>query len=166
MPLFTITQVKVVEYNAENPSSLTDQAGLNEILFEVSAMRDVAMRYRYAVPPGRTFTQGSAYDIADWGGTGMPNIAIVDWTDLPTADEFLLLRDFFVRSGVPTVICSPEQLEYEKGRLRCGDSQSILFTSVSLSTNYLSAAMIRIRYTRLYSRRCLSREFLSLQAGP
>jgi uncharacterized circularly permuted ATP-grasp superfamily protein len=25
-----------------------------------------------------------------------------------------------MRTGVPTIICSPEQLEYEKGRLRCG----------------------------------------------
>ena len=35
-------EVKFVEYNAENPSSLTDQSGLNEILLEVGAMRDVS----------------------------------------------------------------------------------------------------------------------------
>ena len=28
------SDIKFVEYNAENPSSLTDQAGLNEILFD------------------------------------------------------------------------------------------------------------------------------------
>jgi hypothetical protein len=115
-------EVKVVEYNAENPSSLTDQSGLNEILFEVSAMRDAAMRYKLTqFRPAEHLLKALLRTFADWGGAGVPNIAIVDWTDLPTADEFLLLRDYFVRSGVPTLVCSPEQLEYENGRLRCGD---------------------------------------------
>jgi hypothetical protein len=56
----------------------------------------------------------------EWGGVGAPNIAILDWNDLPTADEFILLEEFFASCGVPTVICAPEQLAYEQGRLRCG----------------------------------------------
>ena len=56
----------------------------------------------------------------EWGGAGVPNIAILDWEGLPTADEFVLLLDFFTLSGVPTIICAPEHLEYEKGKLRCG----------------------------------------------
>ena len=39
-------EVRFVEYNAENPSSLMDQAILNEILLEVGAMRDVSKRYQ------------------------------------------------------------------------------------------------------------------------
>jgi len=39
-------EVKFVEYNAENPSSLTDPTGLNEILLEVGAMRDLSKRYQ------------------------------------------------------------------------------------------------------------------------
>ena len=35
-------EVKFVEYNAENPSSLPDQPGLNQVLFEVSARARVA----------------------------------------------------------------------------------------------------------------------------
>ena len=34
-------RLSFVEYNAENPSSLTDQAGLNHIMFEVPAMRHI-----------------------------------------------------------------------------------------------------------------------------
>src|ERR1044071_7018525 len=37
--------VKFVEYNAENPSSLPDQRGLNEVLFELPAMREFARRH-------------------------------------------------------------------------------------------------------------------------
>lgn len=114
-------EVKFVEYNAENPSSLTDQAGLNEILLEVGAMRDMAKRYQLRqFCPEKHLLNVLLNTFREWGGTGVPNIAILDWNGLPTADEFVLLGDFFVRRGVPTVICAPEQLDYEKGRLRCG----------------------------------------------
>ena len=113
-------EVKFVEYNAENPSSLTDQLALNEVLQEVGAMRDMAMRYSLTqFSPAEHLLDELLNTFREWGGSGVPNIAILDWTGLPTAEEFILLRDFFVRSGVPTLICSPEQLEYQKGRLRC-----------------------------------------------
>src|SRR5207253_6653794 len=42
---------------------------------------------------------------------------------LPTSHEFTLLSEYFNSRGVPTVVCSPEELEYEGGRLRRGDFQ-------------------------------------------
>jgi len=115
-------EVKFVEYNAENPSSLTDQAGLNSILMEIGAMRDIATRYSLAqFGPAERLLESLLNTFREWGGSGVPNIAILDWIDLPTADEFVLLRDFFISRGISTVICSPEQLEYEKGRLWCGE---------------------------------------------
>jgi hypothetical protein len=57
----------------------------------------------------------------EWGGKGAPNIAILDWADLPTEHEFVLLRNYFVGSGVPTIICTPDELEYSGGRLRRAD---------------------------------------------
>jgi hypothetical protein len=114
-------EVKFVEYNAENPSSLTDQAGLNEILLEIGAMRDMANRYYLCqFYPEQQLLNALLHAFRDWGGAGSPNIAILDWNGLPTADEFVLLRDFFVSRGVSSTICAPEQLDYEKGRLRCG----------------------------------------------
>lgn len=115
-------QVKFVEYNAENPSSLTDQAGLNQILFEVTALQTFAERYRL-----RQFNSADALlkslldTYREWGGNEMPNVAIVDWVDLPTAGEFELLRNHFVGNGVPTIVCSPDELEYEDEKLRRGD---------------------------------------------
>ena len=114
--------VKFVEYNAENPSSLTDQKGLNEILLEVGAMRDIAKRYRLRhFSPERHLLTSLLNSYREWGGTGAPNIAILDWEGLPTALEFILLQEFFASSGIPTIICTPAELTYENGRLRCGD---------------------------------------------
>jgi hypothetical protein len=115
-------EIKFVEYNAENPSSLTDQAGLNEVLFEVPAMQRFAERYRLRqFDPAAALLSALLETWREWGGRSSPNVAIVDWKDLPTADEFTLLRNYFVGRGVPTVICSPDELEYAGGRLRRGD---------------------------------------------
>ncbi len=115
-------EIKFVEYNAENPSSLTDQAGLNDVLLEVGAMRATAERYKLRhFSPVESLLNALLDTFREWGGVGAPNVAIVDWEGLPTADEFVLLRIFFAGRGVPAVICTPEQLEYEKGRLRCGE---------------------------------------------
>jgi hypothetical protein len=49
-----------------------------------------------------------------------PVIAIVDLKDLPTTKEFELFRDYFESSGYDAVICSPEELEFDDGKLFYG----------------------------------------------
>jgi hypothetical protein len=114
--------IKFVEYNAENPSSLSDQEGLNRILFDLPAMSILAQRYRLQQfsPVARLLATLLAV-YREWNGNAVPNIAIVDWKNLPTASEFILLRDHFAARGVRTIICSPDELEYNRDRLRCCD---------------------------------------------
>jgi hypothetical protein len=114
-------EIKFVEYNAENPSSLSDQEGLNRLLFEIPAMATFAKRYRlreFSVVERLRETLLSIY--REWGGIGAPNIAILDWENLPTAHEFVLLRDAFAEHDIRTIICSPDELEYVDHELRCG----------------------------------------------
>jgi hypothetical protein len=115
--------VKFVEYNAENPSSLHDQRGLNEVLLEVPAMREFARRHSLRqFDPAAALLSTLTETFREWcGGPRVPNVAIVDWQDLPTSHEFVLIRDFFNSRGVPAVVCSPDELEYAGGRLRRGD---------------------------------------------
>jgi len=114
-------EVRFVEYNAENPSSLTDQAGLNQVLFEVPALRAFSERYRLRqFNPVANLLEALLLTYTEWGGKGVPNIAILDWEGLPTSPEFVLLRNYFVGCEVPTIICSPDELEYSGGNLRRG----------------------------------------------
>jgi uncharacterized circularly permuted ATP-grasp superfamily protein len=46
-----------------------------------------------------------------------PQIAIVDWREVPTYSEFELLRDAFVAAGVPTIIVDPRELVFDHDRL-------------------------------------------------
>ncbi len=115
-------QIRFVEYNAENPSSLSDQEGLNRVLREIPATAHLARRYRlreFSVVEKLRETLLNVY--REWGGTDAPNIAILDWKNLPTAHEFVLLRDEFAAHGIRTIICSPDELDYSDNKLRCGD---------------------------------------------
>jgi glutathionylspermidine synthase len=114
-------EIKFVEYNAENPSSLSDQEELNRVLFELPAMATFARRYRLRqFSPVERLLETLLSTYREWGGTAVPNIAILDWENLPTSNEFVLLRNHFTAHGVPTIICSPDALEYQSGELRCG----------------------------------------------
>ena len=117
-------RIKFVEYNAENPSSLPDQPGLNQVLFEVDALSRLAARYRLHQPdPVAALLASLLETFREWSGAARraPNVAILDWADLPTRHEFTLLRNYFVSRGVPAIICTPEELEYGRGKLRRGD---------------------------------------------
>lgn len=113
--------IKFVEYNAENPSSLPDQSGLNQILFKVKALEAFSERYRLRqLDPVEALLKALLATYREWGGRDTPHIAILDWADLPTANEFILLRNYFVSRGVPAIICAPDELEYTGGKLRRG----------------------------------------------
>src|SRR5690606_17070986 len=47
------------------------------------------------------------------GGRELPTIGIVDWKDVPTANEFILYQEYFEREGISTLILSPDELEYD-----------------------------------------------------
>ena len=49
-----------------------------------------------------------------------PVIAIVDLKDLPTQKEFELFRDYFEANGYDALICAPDQLEFDNGKLYFG----------------------------------------------
>ncbi len=114
-------EIKFVESNAENPSSLPDQEELNRLLSELPAMATFAKRYRLRqFSPVERLLETLLSTFREWGGSGVPNIAILDWKDLPTSSEFVFLQEHFSAHGVPTTICSPDDLEYEQRQLRCG----------------------------------------------
>jgi glutathionylspermidine synthase len=121
-------EIKFVEYNGENPSSLSDQEELNRLLFELPVMASFARRYRLRrFSPVERLLETLLTTYREWGGTGVPNIAILDWENLPTSNEFVVLRDHFAAHGVPTIICSPDDLEYRDRQLRCGAFRIDLF---------------------------------------
>jgi uncharacterized circularly permuted ATP-grasp superfamily protein len=52
-----------------------------------------------------------------WGGSGLPNIAIIDWRGVSTYSEFLLMKEHFETRGSKVRIADPAELEFRNGRL-------------------------------------------------
>src|SRR4051812_13111247 len=50
-----------------------------------------------------------------------PHIAIVDLKGMPTQKEFELFKEYFESQGYPSIICSPDELEWTGSRLRTRD---------------------------------------------
>ena len=66
-----------------------------------------------------------------------PQIAIVDLKGMPTLKEFELFREFFEARGYPSIIASPDELEFKDGRLRAGDFEIDIVYKRLLVNEYL-----------------------------
>ena len=113
-----------IEYNAESPGGLAFGEGLGELFSQFPVMQAVARTYPYRLLPIRKRILDTLLEcFYHWGGRRQPNIAIIDWREVRTFNEFLLCQEAFEAAGYPTRIGDPRDLEYRDGRLRLGDFQ-------------------------------------------
>jgi hypothetical protein len=111
--------IRFAEYNAESPAGPAYTQRLCEIFDALPVMsrfkegRNVSF-YR-TIP---TLLNALIQSYHDWGGRQpAPQIAIVDWRDVPTWSEFEIIRDAFEAAGVPTVVCDPRDLAFDGRQL-------------------------------------------------
>jgi uncharacterized circularly permuted ATP-grasp superfamily protein len=113
-----------VELNGESPAGIAYADAAYEIFSSLPVMRRFGERYTLRTMPGRQLmldTLLEAYrEYAGAAAADKPSIAIVDLKGLPTQKEFELFREFFESRGHGAAICSPDELEFSGGRLRCG----------------------------------------------
>lgn len=112
-----------VEYNAESPGGLLFGETLSYIFRGLPMFDEFARHYRvhsFACSPLILTQLLDGYRA--WGGTGRPNIAIVDWRGVRTYREFELAQAYFHSQGFEAGIFDPEELEQDnQGRLHAGD---------------------------------------------
>ncbi|MEK6279631.1 MAG: circularly permuted type 2 ATP-grasp protein [Acidobacteriota bacterium] len=114
-----------VELNGESPAGIAYVDAAYNIFSRLPVMKRFAETYNVRPLYGRRFMLEVLLDsYAEFLGRqpdSVPQIAIVDLKGLPTQKEFELFKQFFEGEGYPTVICSPDELVFENGRLRTGD---------------------------------------------
>jgi hypothetical protein len=112
--------LQAAEYNAESPAGF----GYTERLAGVFEQLPVMRRFRATFDVEAYSLTSKMLDALmmsyrDWGGTAQPpTIAIVDWRNVPTWSEFEILQERFTSLGVPTIVCAPEELEFDGRNLR------------------------------------------------
>jgi hypothetical protein len=113
-----------VELNGESPAGIAYADSATEIFKSLPVMKRFMERYDITGFEGRPQLLEVLLQCWDefCGGKAerKPLIAIVDLKDLPTQKEFELFRDFFESSGYDAVICSPDELEFDAGKLYFG----------------------------------------------
>lgn len=110
-----------VELNGESPAGIAYADSASKIFSELPVMRHFSEEFNVRTFSGREKMLDvllRAYE--EYLGKKpehKPLIAIVDLKDLPTQKEFELFKEFFESEGFPSVICSPDELEWDGSRL-------------------------------------------------
>ena len=111
--------LRFTEYNAETPAGGAYNDVLTETFYGLPIVREFLKRWDLRPLPARHNVLHALLDAyRQWSGTlAVPRIAIVDWAEVPTRNEFVLFQDYFARQGVESVIADPREMEYTGGRL-------------------------------------------------
>lgn len=111
-------RLRFVEYNAETPAGMSYADELASAFMELEPIKQFQQYYHIHNMPVQPDLLGALLDAwRQWGGTGTPQICIVDWQDLPTHNEHEICRDYFIANGCPTILADPQELEYRNGHL-------------------------------------------------
>ncbi len=111
--------LRFTEYNAETPAGNAYSDVLTEVFLGLPAMREFLKQYELRSAPTRHLLLHILLDAyRTWSGSRQtPRIAILDWRDVPTYSEFVLVADYLRTQGIDCVIADPHEAEYRSGRL-------------------------------------------------
>jgi uncharacterized circularly permuted ATP-grasp superfamily protein len=127
--------------NGESPAGIAYADAAFEIFERLPVMKRFAETYALRRFEGRPLMLKVLLDcFAEFLGRKAdraPHIAIVDLKGLPTQKEFELFREYFASQGCPSVIASPDELEFTNGRLRSRDFEIDIVYKRLLVNEYL-----------------------------
>jgi hypothetical protein len=111
--------LKFTEYNGESPAGAGYSEALSDIFRALPVMEEFRKRFAvHSYPLSAKLLDALMTTYVDWGGgTKRPQMAIVDWREVPTWSEFEILKDRFERMGIPVVLADPRELEFDGKRL-------------------------------------------------
>lgn len=115
--------LKFTEYNAETPAGAGYGDALTTAFLSLPVMAEFRKEYHLLPLPAAPGVEHSLLSaFRQWSGTReAPRIAIVDWAEVPTRNEFVLFQEFFQHNGLECVIADPRHMEYRDGKLYSGD---------------------------------------------
>jgi hypothetical protein len=130
-------ELRVVEFNAETPAGQAYTDVLTEVFYGLPVMRAFLRRYEARPLPARPGLLNSLLGAhQQWakGASTRPRIAILDWREVPTYSEFMLVAEYARSQGLECVIADPREVEYRDGALLVeGAPVNLIYKRVLLS---------------------------------
>jgi len=107
--------LKFAEYNGESPAGAGYSETLSDIFRQLPVMDEFAKRFElHSYPLSAKLLDALVGTYVEWGGTSkQPQIAIVDWREVPTWSEFEILQERFEAMRIPVVLATPQELEFD-----------------------------------------------------
>src|SRR3989449_3096542 len=130
-----------VELNGESPAGIAYADAAFAIFEELPVMKRFAEKYQLRRFEGRPLMLAVLVDCYQEflvrKPEHAPHIAIVDLKGMPTQKEFELFREYFEAKGHPSIIASPDELEFSNRRLRVRDFEIDIVYKRLLVNEYL-----------------------------
>jgi uncharacterized circularly permuted ATP-grasp superfamily protein len=130
-----------VELNGESPAGIAYGDAAFAIFEELPVMKRFAEKYDVRRFEGSPLMLKVLLDChQEFLGRKpdrAPHIAIVDLKGMPTQKEFELFREYFESQSCPSIIASPDELEFTDGRLRVRDFEIDIVYKRLLVNEYL-----------------------------
>jgi uncharacterized circularly permuted ATP-grasp superfamily protein len=111
--------LKFTEYNGEAPAGAGYSEALSDIFADLPMMGGFAKRFEvHRYPLSAKLLDALIATYLDWGGkTHRPQMAIVDFKEVPTWTEFEILKERFEAMQIPVVLADPRELEWDGKKL-------------------------------------------------
>ncbi len=133
-------ELKFTEYNAETPAGIAYHDVLTGMFYSLPVMQEFQRRYEIRPLPARPGVLHAlleTYRQYRGGRRERPNIAILDWKEVPTFSEFRLFDAYFREHGLESRIVDPRDVEYRGGKLMAGDYRiDLIYKRVLISELY------------------------------
>jgi hypothetical protein len=117
----TSSAYSFVELNGESPAGIAYADAAYDIFSSLPVMKKFSADYNVRPLYGRQFMLDvlirSFEEFSGRTPDRPPHIGIIDLPDVPTVKEFELFRDYFEQAGYPSIICTPQQLEFDGEKL-------------------------------------------------
>ena len=130
-----------VELNGESPAGIAYADAAYDIFSSLPVMKEFSAEYNLRPMYGRGYMLDvlvSSYEeFLGRKPERPPRIAIVDLAGVPTVKEFELFREFFEQAGYPSVICTPQALEFKNNRLSVNGQEIDIVYKRLLVNEYL-----------------------------
>ena len=130
-----------VELNGESPAGIAYADAAYDIFSSLPVMKEFAAEYNVRPMYGRRLMLDvllSSYEeFLGRKSERTPRIAIIDLPGVPTVKEFELFREFFEQAGYPSVICTPQELEFRDNRLSVAGQEIDIVYKRLLVNEYL-----------------------------
>ena len=135
--------LKFTEYNGESPAGSGYSETLSDIFRGLPMMEEFRKRFEvHSYPLSAKLLDALMTTYVDWGGkTQHPQMAIVDWKEVPTWSEFEILKERFEKMGIPVVLADPRELDFDGKRLTAkGKTIDLLYRRVLINDIVARAA--------------------------